>query len=75
MTERTFTFTVEQLKAIFDAGRSRGAEEEACFQCGSRVTGAQYDGLVDAVYHIVNEGVSVIHVDHIDIFEVEKWFK
>ena len=75
MHEKTFTFTVEQLKAIFDAGRSRGSEEEASFQCGSRSTGAQYDGLVEAVYDIVNEGVSIIHVDHTDIFEVEKWFK
>lgn len=75
MTERTFTFNVEQLKAIFDAGRSRGSEEEASYQCGSRCTGAQYDGLVDSVYHIVNEGVSVLQEEHIDIFEVEKWFK
>jgi len=75
MTERTFTLTAEQLKAIFDAGRSMGSEEEASFQCGSRTARAQYDGLVEAVYDIVNEGVSIIHSDHTSIFEVEKWFK
>jgi hypothetical protein len=75
MTEKTFTFTVEQIKAIFDAGRSRGAEEECSFQCGSRTTGWQYDALVEAVYDIENAGTSIISEDHVSIFTVEEWFK
>lgn len=75
MTEKTFTFTIEQLKDIFRAGISRGAEEEASFQSGSRATGWQFDGLVHEVYNIINEGKRWGDKGHHDIFEVDKWFR
>lgn len=75
MPEKTFTFTVEQVKAIFDAGVSRGSEEEASFQCGSRSTGRRYDYLADTVRDIVNEGIAWGAPEYVDIDTVDEWFK
>ena len=75
MTDKTFTFTVEQIKEIFRAGISRGAEEECSFQCGSRATGWEFDKCVEAIHDIVNEGKDWREEGFVDIFEVERWFK
>lgn len=75
MTDKTFTFTIEQIKEIFRAGISRGAEEEASFQCGSRTTGNQFDKCVEAIHDIINEGKDWRDEGYVDIFVVDSWFK
>ena len=75
MTDRTFTFTIEQIKQIFEAGIRRGSEEEASYQCGSRTCGNKFDQCVEVVTDIINEGKKWGEESHTDIFEVERWFK
>lgn len=75
MTDRTFTFTIEQIKEIFRAGVSRGHEEEASFQCGSRTCGKQFDRCVEVIHDIINEGKDWREEGFVDIFEVDSWFK
>jgi hypothetical protein len=75
MTDKTFTFTIEQIKQIFEAGIRRGAEEEASFQCGSRTCGGKFDQCVETVFDIVNEGKKWGEEDWVDIFVVDSWFK
>jgi hypothetical protein len=74
MTDRTFTFTIEQIKQIYRAGISRGHEEEASFQCGSRTHGKEFDNCASALCDILNEGAD-FGEEIVDIFEVESWFK
>lgn len=76
MQEKLFTLTAEQVKQIYRAGISRGQEEEASFQCGSRVGNSwQYDRLVDAIYIIENEGKGWKDKDYVDFVAIESWFK
>jgi hypothetical protein len=75
MTDKKFTFTIEQIKQIFEAGIRRGAEEEASFQCGSRTCGGKFDQCVETVFDIVNEGKKWGEEDWVDIFVVDSWFK
>jgi hypothetical protein len=75
MTNKTFTFNIEQIKEIFRAGISRGAEEEASFQCGSRTTGNQFDNCVAVIHDIINEGKDWREEGYVNFFEVDSWFK
>jgi hypothetical protein len=75
MTEKTFTFTIDQIKQIFEAGISRGHDEEASFQCGSRTCGGKFDGCVEVVHDIINEGLKWGEDGWTDIFVVDSWFK
>ena len=78
MTDKTFTFTVEQIKDIYRAGIERGADEASAYNCGSRAYGKQYDNCVEAVYDIINEGKKWpidAHEDYVEYEIVEKWFK
>lgn len=76
MTNKTFTFDISQIKAIYRAGISRGHEEEASFQCGSRVCSKEFDELVNVIYDIVNENKnSIDHADFIQHSTIERWFK
>lgn len=74
MTDRTFTFNIDQIKEIYRAGISRGHDEEASFQCGSRTYGKEFDNCVSVLCDILNEGAG-FGEDIVDIFEVERWFK
>lgn len=75
MTDKTFTFTIEQIKDIYHAGIRRGQEEATCFCSGSFVVGKQYDECVAAIYDIVNEDKDIFAKDRIDYGIVEEWFK
>ena len=75
MTAKTFTLTIEDIKAIYRAGISRGHDEEASFQCGSRTAGKEFDNCVSTLCDILNEGKEWGSEDFVDIFEVDSWFK
>ena len=77
MTDKTFTFTVEQIKDIYRAGIERGADEASAYNCGSRAYGKQYDNCVEAVYDIINEGKKypIGNADYVEWSVVESWFK
>lgn len=74
MVNKEFTLTIEQIKQIYRAGISRGHDEEASFQCGSRTQGKEFDNCVSVLCDILNEGAD-FGEDIVDIFEVESWFK
>ena len=75
MTAKIFTLTIEDIKAIYRAGISRGAEEECAFQSGSRVSSKQFDELVKAIYDIVNEDKKWGEEGHMDFETIESWLK
>jgi hypothetical protein len=43
MTDKTFTFTIEQIKDIYRAGIRRGQEEATSFEWGSSPTSKEFD--------------------------------
>ncbi len=54
---RNFTLTMDQIKAIFDAGRHRGSDEATAYDWGSNATGKRYDNLVDVMFDIINKDI------------------
>jgi hypothetical protein len=75
MTDKTFTFTIEQIKDIYRAGIHRGQEEATAFEWGSSPTSKEFDELEEAIHTIVNEGKAWDQEGYIDIFTIEKWFR
>lgn len=56
MTDRTFTFTIEQIKEIYSAGIRRGEEVQSAYDWGSSPNGKIYDECVGAIFDIINHG-------------------
>lgn len=75
MTVKTFTFNISQVKDIFRAGISRGAEEECAFQCGGRVSSKEFDELINVIHDIVNENKPWGSDGWVSWEEIESWFK
>ena len=75
MTDKTFTFTIEQIKSIYKAGIRRGEEVQSAYDWGSSPTSKEFDECVSAIYDIVNEGKDFFAEDRVDYSTVEKWFK
>ena len=65
MTDKTFTFTVEQIKQIYDAGVNSSGDRY----------GDRYDECVEEIHSIVNEGKSWDDPDYSDFTVVVGWFK
>lgn len=75
MQDKVFIFTAEQIKAIFNAGVRRGAEEECAYQCGSSPCGGRFDELINEVYDIVNVGKHWGDPGFSDFDVIESWFE
>ena len=75
MTDKTFTFTVEQIKAIYRAGIRRGEEVQSAYDWGSTASGWQYDELVSAIDDIVNENKPWGADDRVDWNTIKDWFR
>lgn len=75
MTDKTFTFTIEQIKDIYRAGIRRGSDEQSAHDWGCRASGKTFDECVEAVHDIVNEGKKWGEDDYIEWSAVESWFK
>ena len=69
MTDKTFTFTIEQIKEIYDAGYRRYHDEQCAY------SGKYYDNCKEVIHDIVNEGVKWGDVGYIHYTDVEDWFK
>jgi hypothetical protein len=65
MTDKTFTMTMAQMKAMFDAGA----------RCGEESTSTPYADFVEAVYEFVNEGIKWDEEGHTDWGVVEAMVK
>ena len=72
---QTFTFTIDQIKEIYQAGIKRGSDEATAFEWGSHASGKQYDECVDAIHDIVNADKNWGDPDYVDYSVVEGWFK
>lgn len=75
MTDKTFTFTIEQIKEIYNAGVRRGNEEYCSHDWGGFPSGGYYDECVEAIHTIVNEGKEWEDPDYSDWKVIESWFK
>lgn len=75
MTDKTFTFTIEQIKDIYRAGIRRGEEVQSAYDWGSSPTSKEFDECVGVIYDIVNEGKDFFAPDRVDYNVIEKWFK
>jgi hypothetical protein len=75
MTDKTFTFTIEQIKQIYQAGIRRGNEEQSAYDWGGRASGGEYDECVEAIHDIVNEGTQWGAPNYTEWGAIEAWFK
>ena len=75
MTGKTFTFTIEQIKDIYQAGIRRGENQQCAYDWGSRAGGGEYDECVEAIHDIVNEGKQWGAPDYTEWGVIESWFK
>ena len=75
MTDKTFTFTIEQIKDIYQAGIRRGENQQCAYDWGTRASGGEYDECVEAIHDIVNEGVKWGDSAYTSYGDVEDWFK
>ena len=75
MTDRTFTFTIEQIKDIYRAGIRRGENQQCAYDWGARASGGEYDECVEAIHDIVNEGFKWGDGAYTSYGDVEDWFK
>ena len=76
MTVKTFNFTIEQIKEIYQAGIRRGSDEQCAYDWGTRASGGEYDECIEVIHTIVNEGKDVWDdPDYSDWKVIESWFK
>ena len=75
MTDKTFTFTIEQIKEIYQAGIKRGENQQCAYDWGTRAGGGEYDKCVEAIHDIVNEGKPQGAPDYTEWAVIEGWFK
>lgn len=67
-----FTFTIEQIREIYEAGIRRGNDEATAHDWGTRPDGNKFDALVEAMSDIVNEGKTFTDDDYTHWDDVEK---
>ena len=75
MTDKTFTFTIEQIKEIDCAGIRRGENQQCAYDWGTRASGGEYDECVEAIHDIVNKDFKRGDDNYTSYGEVENWFK
>ena len=75
MTDRTFTFTIKQIKEIYQAGIKRGEVEASAYEWGTRPNGEEYDECISVIDDIVNKDIKWSSKDHIEFSTIESWFK
>lgn len=75
MTDKTFTFTVDQIKEIYRAGVRRGEEVQSSYDWGSNASGGEFDQCVDAMHDMVNDGMDWNDPNRTDYDVVRAWFK
>ncbi len=75
-TKESFTFTIEQIKGIYDAGIRRGMNEASAYEWGSTTVGNTYDEAVDWFHDFVNTGVDwQDEENYVKYDTVKSWFK
>lgn len=72
---QTFTFTIEQIKEIYQAGIDRGNDEATSFEWGSSPHGSKFDNCVQAIYDIINKDIEFDDEKRVGWKVIEGWFK
>ena len=75
MTDKTFTFTIDQIKQIYQAGVRRGGDAQCAYDWGCRPSGNEYDECVEVIQDIANDGKKWDDPDWTDWKTVNEWFK
>jgi hypothetical protein len=75
MADKTFTFTIEQIKEIYRAGIRRGIDVQSAYDWGSSPTSKEFDECVSVIYDIVNEGINWGKEGYTDYPVIESWFE
>ena len=75
MTDKTFTFTIEQIKEIYQAGIRRGNDEQCAHDWGTSTYGSEYGECVMALHDIVNADKRWSDSGYTGYDVIEKWFK
>jgi hypothetical protein len=75
MTDKTFTFTIDQIKDIYRAGIRCGEEEASAYDWGSSTLGREFDNCIDAIHDIINEGKDWEDEGYTDWNTIYEWFK
>jgi hypothetical protein len=70
-----FTFTIEQIREIYEAGVRRGSDEATSYDWGVSPDGNKFDELVEVMSNIVNEGKTFTDDDYTHWDDVEKIVK
>ena len=71
---KTFTMTMTQMKAMFDAGRQSGESTAGAYNVGSRYNGVEQD-FVEAVHEMVNENTKWGEDGYVEWDQVETMVK
>lgn len=71
----TFTFTIDQIKEIYQAGIRRGEDEATAFGCGSCASGNRFGECVDVIHDIINAGKTFNDINYTAYDVVQEWFK
>ena len=72
---QTFTFTIEQIKEIYEAGVRRGGDEATAFRFDAFADGNRIDECVDAIHDIINDGKTFDDINYTAYDVVQDWFK
>ena len=77
MTDKTFTFTIEQIKDIYRAGIRRGSDEQSAYDWGCSPSGKEFDECVCVIEDIVNKGIKLGEEGalYTSWDTIESWFK
>jgi hypothetical protein len=73
--EKSFNFSIEDIKKIYRAGMRRGSEEATSYEWGCRPCGDEYDECVEEIDEIINDGKSFNDESRTDYEEIKSWFK
>lgn len=71
----TFTFTIEQIKQIFDAGRRQGESEATAYERGSVHHGGAFDECVEAMHDSVNHNKQFDDDGYTNYDTINGWFE
>ena len=75
MTDKTFTFTIEQIKDIYRAGIRRGNDEQSVYDWGCSPSSREFYECVCVIQDIVNQGIKFGEENYTKFDIIESWFK
>lgn len=73
---KLLTLDMKQLMEIFEAGVTRGEDEQSSYDWGTSASGTRKEKFADAIYEIVNNGLEWDDPRKIDRITIQdQWLK